>query len=90
MTGFEKVKLGYDIANAAFGIAGGLNPIGAAGALQEFIQISKEVHSVAQSLHVTFAGWIKTIEDQQELQAGNAFKPIPTEAAALAFLEEIK
>ena len=90
MTAFEKVKFGYDLANAGFGIAMSLNPMGAIGALESFVQISKEVHGVANSTSVTFAGWVKTIEDQQELQAGNTFKSIPTEPASLAFLEEIK
>jgi tetratricopeptide (TPR) repeat protein len=90
MTTFEKVKFGYDLANAGFGIATSLNPMGAISALETFVQISKEVHGVARSLHVTFAGWVKTIEDQQELQAGNTFKSIPTEPASLTFLEEIK
>ena len=84
MTAFEKIKLGYDLANAGFGIATSLNPMGAIGALEAFVQISREVHGVAKSLHVTFAGWVKTIEDQQELQAGNTFKSIPTEPASLA------
>ena len=90
LTGFEKVKLSYDIANAAYNIASGLNPLGAIGALESFVQITREVQSVAKSLQVTFAAWVRTIEDQQDLQSGNAFKPIPTEPASLAFVEEIK
>jgi tetratricopeptide (TPR) repeat protein len=90
LSAMEKVKLGYDIANAAYGIAGNLNPLGAIGALETFIQISREIHSVAKSLHVTFAAWIKTIEDQQELQSGNTFKSIPVETANVVFVEEIK
>jgi tetratricopeptide (TPR) repeat protein len=90
LTAYEKIKLSYDIANAAFGIAGSLNPIGAVGALQNFVEITREVHSVAQSLHLTFAAWIRTIEDQQELRLGNAFKPIPTEPLSVNFVEEIK
>jgi hypothetical protein len=58
--------------------------------LESFIQISREVNGVGKSLHVSFAAWIKTIEDQEELQAGNAFKPIPTETASLNFAEELK
>jgi tetratricopeptide (TPR) repeat protein len=90
LSAMEKVKLGYDIANAAYSIAGGLNPMGAIGALETFIQISREVHSVAKSLHVTFAAWLKTIEDEQALLSGNTFKAIPTEAASTVFIEEIK
>jgi hypothetical protein len=65
-----------------------LNPVGAIGALETFVQISKEVHGVAKSLHVSFAGWVKTIEDQQELHAGSTFKIIPTETSGLVFIEE--
>ena len=90
LTGYEKVKLGYDMANAAFNISTSLNPIGAIGALQSFIEITREVQRVAKSLQVTFAGWIRTIEDQQELQSGNTFKFIPTESTALTFVEEMK
>ncbi len=90
MTGYEKVKLGYDIANAAYGIAGSLNPMGAIGALETFIQITREVQAVSKSLRVTFAAWIRTIEDQQDLQSGNSFKPIPTEPPGTAFVEEVK
>ena len=90
LTAFESIKLGYDIANAAYGIAGSLNPIGAIGALETFVQISREVHSVAKSLRITFAAWIRTIEDQQDLQSGNAFKAIPSEAIKFSFVDEFK
>jgi hypothetical protein len=90
LTAYEKIKLGYDIANAAYGISMSLNPVGAIGALETFVQISREVNRVAKSLRVNFAGWEKTIEDQQELQAGNTFKRIPTEAAGVNFVEETK
>ncbi len=90
LTGFEKVKLGYDIANAAYGISTSLNPVGAVSALETFIQISREVRRVAKSLQVTYAAWARTIEDQQELQLGNAFKAIPSEPVKLAFLEDLK
>jgi len=54
------------------------------------VRITREVNSVAKSLHVTFAAWSKTIEDQRELQQGNIFKAIPTESASISFVEEIK
>ena len=90
MTAYEKVRLGYDIANAAYGISASLNPLGAIGALETFVQISREVRRAAQSLRVNFAAWEKTIEDQRELEAGNTFKAIPTESAKVTFVEEIK
>ena len=90
LTAFEKVKLGYDIANAAYSISGSLNPLGAVGALETFVQITRELQRVSKSLRLTFAAWVRTIEDQQELQLGNGFKAIPTEGAKLGFVEEIK
>jgi hypothetical protein len=39
---------------------------------------------------VDFAAWEKTFEDQQALQTGAAFRPIPTAQASLIFLEEFK
>ena len=90
LSAMEKVKLGYDIANAAYSIAGNLNPLGSISALETFIKITREVQRTVKSLHVTFAGWLKTIEDLQDLQSGNAFKPIPTEPPSLAFVEEVK
>jgi len=90
MTGFEKVKLGYDIANAAYSLSGSMNPMGAIGALETFIQISREIQRVSKSLHITFAAWVRTIEDQQELQLTNGFKAIPTEPVKLTFVEELK
>ena len=90
MTGLEKFKLAYDIANAGMNIATNLNPIGAVSALQSFIKITREIHGTVKSLRVNFASWAKTFEDQQALQSGNAFRPIPTTPVSLIFLEEFK
>jgi tetratricopeptide (TPR) repeat protein len=90
LTTGEKIKLAYDIANAGMNIATNLNPIGSISALQSFIKITREIHGVVKSLHVNFAGWEKTFEDQQALQTGTAFRPIPTAPVNLAFLEELK
>ena len=90
LTTGEKIKLAYDIANAGMNIATNLNPIGSISALQSFIKITREIHGVVKSLHVNFAGWEKTFEDQQALQTGTAFRPIPTAPVNLAFLEEPK
>jgi len=53
MTGGEKLKLAYDIANAGMNIATNLNPIGAVSALQSFIKITREIHGTVKSLRVT-------------------------------------
>lgn len=90
MTGLEKFKLAYDIANAGMNIATNLNPIGSVSALQSFIKITREIHGTVKSLRVNFASWERTFEDQQALQTGNAFRPIPTAPISLTFLEELK
>jgi tetratricopeptide (TPR) repeat protein len=90
MTGAEKFKLAYDIANAGMNIATNLNPIGSVSALQSFIKIAREIHGTVKSLRVNFAAWERTFEDQQALQQGSAFRPIPTTPLSLTFLEEIK
>jgi tetratricopeptide (TPR) repeat protein len=90
MTGAEKFKLAYDIANAGVNIATNLNPLGSVSALQSFIKIAREIHGTVKSLRVNFASWEKTFEDQQALQQGSAFRPIPTAPISLTFLEELK
>ena len=90
MTGLEKFKLAYDIANAGMNIATNLNPIGSVSALQSFIKITREIHGTVKSLRVNFAAWEKTFEDQRVLQTGSAFRPIPTAPISLIFLEEFK
>jgi hypothetical protein len=42
------------------------------------------------SLSISFASWEKSVDDQQQLLAGKAFKSIPTQPANLAFLQETK
>jgi len=90
MTGLEKLKLAYDIANAGLNIATNLNPIGSVSALQSFIKITREIQGTVKSLRVNFASWERTFEDQQALQTGNAYRPIPTAPISLTFLEELK
>jgi len=90
LTTGEKIHLAYDIANASMNIAANLNPVGSISAFQSFVQISRELHATAKSLHVTFASWEKAAEDQYEFQNGSAFKMIPVESASLAFVEELK
>jgi len=90
LTAGEKMKLTYDIANAGLQIATGLNPMGAIGDAQAFIAISMEIHKTVKSLHVNYASWERSIEDQYEFQNGNTFKAIPVESASLVFVEEIK
>ena len=90
LTAAEKLKLTYDIGNAALNIGTNLNPVGSLAAFQSFMKISKELHATAKSLHVNLASWEKAAEDQYELQNGSTFKAIPVESATLVFAEELK
>ena len=91
MSGGEKFKMGYDIANASADIAmGGFSAIGAIGAIQDVISITRTIRAAMVSLSVSFAAWEKTVNDQQELLAGKSFKSIPTQPMTLAFNQEIK
>jgi hypothetical protein len=42
------------------------------------------------SVSVSFASWEKSVEDQQQLLSGKAFKAIPIQPASLVFVQEAK
>lgn len=88
LTGFEKLKLAYEIGSRGMSIAFNANPIGAVAGVQDFIAITKKIQGVSKSLRVNYAEWERTVEDRRTLQAGNAFKLIPTEAEKLGFVEK--
>ena len=91
MTGGEKFKMGYDIANAGVDIAmSGFTPISAISSVQDAISITRTIRSAMSSLSISFATWEKSVDDQQQLLAGKSFKSIPTQAANLAFVQEMK
>jgi tetratricopeptide (TPR) repeat protein len=91
MSGGEKFKMGYDIANASADIAmGGFSGIGAISAIQDAISITRTIRAAMVSLSVSFATWEKSVDDQQDLLAGKSFKSIPTQPMTLAFNQEIK
>jgi tetratricopeptide (TPR) repeat protein len=91
MTGGEKFKMGYNIANSSVDIAmSGFTPISAISSVQDAIDITRTIHSAMGSLSVSFATWERSVDDQQQLLAGKSFKSIPTQPANLAFLQEIK
>ena len=90
MTGTEKFAMGYKLASAGFNIATNLNPVGAITATQNAISIAKIIHAAVTSLTISFAGWEKSVDDQQQLLAGQQFKHIPSQPASLAFEQEIK
>ncbi len=91
MTGGEKFKMGYNIANASMDIAmSGFNPISAIGSVQDAISITRTIRAAMVSLSVSFATWEKSVDDQQRLLAGKSFKSIPTQPVNLGFVQEMK
>jgi tetratricopeptide (TPR) repeat protein len=91
MSGGEKVKMGYNIANASVNIAmSGFSPISAIGSVQDAIEITRTIHSAMASLAVSFATWEKSVDDQQQLLAGKSFKSIPIQPVNLTFAQEMK
>jgi tetratricopeptide (TPR) repeat protein len=91
MSGGEKFKMGYNIANASVDMAmGGFTGFGAIGSVQDIISITRTVRAAMVSLSVSFASWEKSVEDQQQLLAGKSFKAIPIQPTTLAFSQEAK
>ena len=91
MSGGEKFKMGYNIANAGADIAmSGFNPIGAIASVQDVLSITQTIRTAMISLSVSFASWEKSVDDQQQLLAGKAFKAIPTQAVNLGFAQDMK
>ena len=91
MSGGEKFKMAYNIANASVDIAmGGFTGVGAIGSVQDAIEITRTIHSAMSSLSVSFATWEKSVDDQQQLLAGKAFKSIPIQPVNLGFAQETK
>jgi tetratricopeptide (TPR) repeat protein len=91
MSGGEKFMMGYNIANASMDIAmSGFGGIGAISSVQDVVSITRTVRAAMVSLSVNFTTWEKSVDDQQQLLAGKAFKSIPIQAVNLGFLQEIK
>ena len=91
MSGGEKFKMGYDIANASVDIAmSGFTPISAISSVQDAITITRTIQSAMASLSVSFASWEKTVDAQQQLLAGKSFKSIPTQPVNLGFVQDLK
>jgi hypothetical protein len=42
------------------------------------------------SLNVSLAAWQRSVNDQQELLAGESFKQIPSQPVSLTFLQDMK
>ncbi len=91
MSGGEKFKMGYNIANASMDMAmSGFSPIGAISSVQDIISITRTIRAAMVSVSVSFASWEKSVEDQQQLLSGKAFKAIPIQPASLVFVQEAK
>jgi tetratricopeptide (TPR) repeat protein len=91
MSGGEKFKMGYNIANASVDIAmSGFTPISAISSVQDAISITRTIRAAMVSLSVSFATWEKSVDDQQQLLAGKSFKSIPTQPVNLEFVQDMK
>jgi len=52
--------------------------------------IARIIQAAKVSLTVSFATWEKSVEDQQQLLAGKAFKSIPIQPLSPTFVQELK
>jgi hypothetical protein len=68
----------------------GIGVVGIISSVQDTISIARTIRAAVVSLSVSFASWEKSVEDQQELLAGKAFKSIPIQVASLAFVQVMK
>lgn len=91
MSGGEKFMMTYNIATASADIVmSGFTPLSALSSLQDVMSITRTIRGAMASLSVSFAAWEKSVDDQQRLLAGKAFKSIPTQPVSLAFLQDTK
>jgi len=91
MSGGEKFKMGYNLASAGFDMAtSGFSVIGAISSVQDAISITRTIRAAVVSLSLSFATWEKSVNDQQQLLAGKAFKSILVQPVNLAFAQDIK
>jgi len=91
MSGGEKFALGYKMATASLDIA--MNGFGGFGAIQsisDIVSITRTITSAMTSLNVSFSSWERSVDDEQQLLAGQKFKPIPSQPVSLAFVQETK
>jgi tetratricopeptide (TPR) repeat protein len=91
MSGGEKFIMGYKIASAGADIAmSGFGGIGAISSVQDIISITRTIQAAMASVSVSFASWEQSVDDQQQLLAGKAFKSIPIKPANLGFVQDTK
>jgi hypothetical protein len=91
LTGYEKFKIGMDLANAGMSMA--MGGAGAFSAIQDVMTVVQTVRMLQRtmaSLKISYAAWETSLEEEQDVLLGNPFKPIPTEPVRLAYLHELK
>ena len=91
LTGYEKFKLGMNMAQAGMDIAMG-GP-GAFAMVQDVMTVIQQVRMLQQtmsSLKINYGAWEASVNEEQDVVLGNPFKPLPTEAVRLAYLHELK
>jgi hypothetical protein len=91
LTGYEKFKIGMDLAQA--GASMGMGGVGAISAVQDAITVVQQVRMLQRtmaSMKISYAAWETSVEEQQNVLLGNPFKPIPTEPVRLAYVHELK
>jgi tetratricopeptide (TPR) repeat protein len=91
LTGYEKFKLGMDIANAGMEMAmGGPAAFAAIQDVMTVVQTVRMLQSTMASLKISYMAWATSVEEEQDVLVGNPFKPIPSEPVRLAYLHELK
>ena len=91
LTGYEKFKIGMDLAQA--GASMGMGGVGAISAVQDVITVVQQVRMLQRtmaSMKISYAAWKTSVEEQQNVLLGNPFKPIPIEPVRLAYVRELK
>ncbi len=91
LTGYEKFKIGMDIANA--GMSTAMGGAGAFSGIQDVITVVQTIRmlqTTMASLRISYAAWQTSVEEEQDVLLGNPFKPIPTEPVRLAYVHELK
>lgn len=90
-TGYEKSKIGIDLANADMSMA--MGRAGAFSAIQDVMTVVQTVRILQRtmaSLKISYAAWETSVEEEQDVLRGNPFKPIPTEPVRFAYVHELK
>jgi tetratricopeptide (TPR) repeat protein len=91
MTGYEKFKLGMNMAQAGMDIA--MGGAGAFAVVQDVMTVIQQLRMLQQtmaSLEISYGAWETSVNEEQDVVLGSPFKPLPTEPVRLAYLHELK